>query len=83
MGSTDKVRIADSRCHSSTVGMEEDMNICATPEAVRYALSSEDPPVVESGKGDQSKREIEKWLVGRYVSVFLIPLAPKYIITNN
>ena len=45
--------------------MEERIKIDASPEEVARALFSGDPPRVESGRGEESRREWEEWKARR------------------
>ena len=54
--------VVDSSYQPTKAEMEEDVSIDAMSEEVVKALSSDDPPVVKSGKGEKSKKEFEAWL---------------------
>ena len=60
-----KMRVVDSRYHPTKAEMEEDVSMDGSPEDVAGALFSGGPPVVESGKGEESRRAWERWLEGR------------------
>lgn len=57
--------VVDSRYHPTRAEMEEDVHIDASPEDVVRALFPDDPPLVESGKGEQVKEEWERWLAAQ------------------
>ena len=57
--------LTDSDYHPTKEEMEEDVSIDASPEEVARALFSGDPPVVESGRGEQSRQEWEAWKARR------------------
>ena len=51
----------DSRHQPTKAEMEEEIKIEASPEALARSLFPNDPPVVRSGKGEQSRLEFEAW----------------------
>ena len=57
--------VEDSGYHPTKEELEMDVSIDARPEAVVRALFSPDPPLVESGKGEQVKKEWTAWLKSR------------------
>ena len=56
--------VDDSNYQPTKEELEADVSIDARPEDIARALFAPDPPVVESGKGEQSRKEFEAWLKG-------------------
>ena len=57
--------IGSSGYYPTEAELNEDVSIDATSEAVTRALFANDPPLVKSGKEEQSKKEFEAWLKRR------------------
>ncbi len=57
--------VDSGRYHPTEEDMQEDVSIDARPEDVARSLFPKDPPVVESGKGEQVKKEWDAWLKSR------------------
>ena len=67
-GESDKKRVVEvegQEYQPTKAEMEERIKIDASPEDVARSLFSGDPPVVKSGRGEQSRREWEEWKARR------------------
>ena len=69
-GESDKKRVVEvegQEDQPTKVEMEADLSLPdgVTPEELARSLFSGDPPVVESGRGEESRREWEAWKARR------------------
>lgn len=59
------LNVGSSSYHPTEEELNEDVSINSTLEKVARALFADDPPLVKSGKEEQSKKKFEAWLKRR------------------